>query len=288
MLIQVGRHWGLGNRMFRYAYARGLQALVPGAEVTGYDLPMFGLHADEAPLEGRVLHIAQGHRHSMQAVASLLNRGVYDHVQLDGFFQRLEFYPDREGFRRLFPPPLSGDLPCLGAAHVVINVRGAEVLGAAHPDYGPVPVCYFERVAERTGLTPVIMGQLGDDFYSDEIRRRFQGCTFLPSPSPAADFQVLSRAVNAIIGVSTFSWLACWMSDVAQVIHMPLKGLFNPLQRPDVDLVPFGDRRYCFHAFPVERWTASEAQRQGLLSSEGDFHCMSDDAVRQMIAYQPG
>lgn len=286
--IQVGRHHGIGNQMFRYAYARGLQALVPGSEVCGYDLPLFGLHSDVQALEGRLLHIARGHRHSMQAIASLLNRGVYDHVLLDGFVQRLEFYPDRERFAALFPPLPPVDTRCLGPDHVVVNVRAAEVLGNVHPDYGPVPVAYFQRAVDLTGLQPVVMGQLGDDCYSDAIRRGFEGATFLPSRSPGEDFQMVTSAVNVVIGVSTFSWLACWMSDTTRTIHMPLKGLFNPLQRPDVDLLPVGDHRYRFHAFPVERWTSSDEQRQRLLGAESGGQPVTHDQARQMVSYTTG
>jgi hypothetical protein len=283
--IQVSRNHGLGNKMFRYAYARALQALIPGSEVSGYDLPPFGLHAEVMPLEGRVLHIPHGHCHSMQTIASLINRGVYDHVLLDGFVQRLEFYPDREKFAALFPTAASLDAPTLGPAHVVVNVRAAETIGNLHPDYGPVPVAYFKQVADSTGLQPVVMGQLGDDFYSDAIRRSFEGCVFLPSRSPAEDFQILRSAVNVIIGVSTFSWLACWTSSAAQTVHMPLKGLFNPLQRPDVDLLPVGDARYHFHGFPVERWESSEAQRMRLVSGPADCQPVSHAQARQMMRY---
>jgi hypothetical protein len=283
--IQVGRHQGLANQMFRYAYARHLQALIPGSTVTGYDLPPFGLYADEVPLDGRVLHIPHGHRHPLQTIASLVNRGVYDHVQLDGYVQRLEFYPDRDGFGTLFPPLPAADLTFLGADHVVVNVRAAEVLGNIHPDYGPVPVAYFQQVAESTGLKPVVMGQLGDDFYSDRIRQCFQGCTFLPSRSPAEDFQILRQAVHVVIGVSTFSWLACWMSNTAKTIHMPLKGLFNPLQRPDVDLLPVGDLRYRFYAHAVERWEARADQKERLVSPQADIQPLTHDEVRRMMTY---
>lgn len=283
--IQVGRRQGLANQMFRYAYARGLQAMIPGSVVTGYDMAPFGLHAEQVPLQGRVLHIAQGHRHSMQTIASLVQRGAYDHVLLEGYVQRLEFYPDRAAFSSLFPSLHSVDTRCLGEDHVVIHVRAADVLGDVHPDYGPVPVAYLEKVAESTGLQPVIMGQLGDDFYSDRIRRCFHGCVFLPSRSPAEDFETLRSAVNVVLGVSTFGWLACWMSDVAKAIHMPLKGLLNPLQRPDVDLMPVGDLRYRFYAHPVERWASNEDQRARLVAPEADLQPVSHERARQLLTY---
>jgi hypothetical protein len=283
--IQVGRRNGVANQMFRYAYARGLQALIPGSVVTGFDLPMFGLTADVETLEGRVLHVVHGHRHSMHTIASLVNRGVYDHVLLDGFVQRMEFYPDPAELSALFPPLPPVDTTHLGPDRLVVNVRAAELLGNVHPDYGPVPVAYFRHVADSTGLQPVVMGQLGDDFYSEAIRRCFTGCVVLPSHSPAEDFQRLMSAANVVIGVSTFSWLACWMSCHVRTVHMPVKGLFHPVQRPDVDLLPVGDARYRFHGFPVERWVSGDDQRHRLVSDEFAGPMLTHAQVRQMIGY---
>lgn len=283
--IQVGRQQGTGNQMFRYAYAKALQAMVPGAEVVGHHLPMFGLQADTEPLDGRVLHMAHGHRHPLSTVSSLLKRRVYDHVQLDGFVQRMEFYPDRDLVANLFPALTQVDTRHVTDRHLLINVRGAEILGNVHPDYGPVPVAYFQKIADASGLEPVVMGQLGDDFYSDHIRRSFQGCTFLSSVSPAHDFETMRNAVHVVTAVSTFSWLACWMSRTTQTIHMPLKGLFNPLQRPDVDLLPLGDPRYRLHHFPVERWTASEEQKQRLVAPDAPFMTLTQAQARQLLSY---
>jgi hypothetical protein len=50
--------------------------------------------------------------------------------------------------------------------------------------------------------------------------------------------------------VSTFSWLAAWLSDAEQ-IFMPLSGLLNPMQSTDVDLAPLNDPRYRFFLFPI-------------------------------------
>ena len=53
-----------------------------------------------------------------------------------------------------------------------------------------------------------------------------------------------------MLSVSTFAWLAAWLSKAVQ-IHLPVCGLFNPMQVPDVDLLPITDPRYTFHLFPL-------------------------------------
>jgi hypothetical protein len=52
------------------------------------------------------------------------------------------------------------------------------------------------------------------------------------------------------LSVSTFSWLAAWLSH-ASTIFMPLTGFYNPFQDRDVDLVPLDDSRYKFDLFPI-------------------------------------
>ena len=41
---------------------------------------------------------------------------------------------------------------------------------------------------------------------------------------------------------------------------MPLLGVFNPMQRPEVDLAPLHDERYTFYGFPRLRWHGEKEQ----------------------------
>ncbi|EBV3599955.1 hypothetical protein DOI34_25665, partial [Salmonella enterica subsp. enterica serovar Virchow] len=51
----------------------------------------------------------------------------------------------------------------------------------------------------------------------------------------------------------------------AKVIHYPLCGWLNPLQRPEIDLTPVGDPRYRFYDFgPKKSWSASAADIEEL------------------------
>ena len=61
---------------------------------------------------------------------------------------------------------------------------------------------------------------------------------------------MLRRSKNIIPAISTFSWLAAWLSD-ADTIYYPLSGFLNPIQSEDVNLFPRGDRRYRLYLFPI-------------------------------------
>ena len=281
--IKIGRNGRLGNKMFQYMYCRYLQSLVPNSIVENLRIPEFNLTSPDLPLEGRTLEIMHGHRHSMQSIAYLLNNNIYDNLYFDGYVQRLEYYPSRDFCAGFFQSRQKPDRKHLGPDSLLINVRGFEVLVNTHPDYGPVPVDFFSQIVDQTRLSPVIMGQLGDDDYSHEIRRRFAGCTFIASTSILSDFEMIRNATNIVFGVSTFSWIAAWLSGTAQRIYMPVSGIFHPAQRPDVDLLPISDDRYRFYEFPVEKWQATKEQMSKLLASGRVFRQMTRAQTKGLI-----
>jgi len=225
--------------------------------VTGYDMPMFGLQrAADIPLPADCIKMQGGHVHNVPSIVSWLNLRPNGGVDYGGYSQRMEYFGSSD-LAAAFFPRLEVDVPEFGPDHLVINVRGAEILRGAHPDYMPIPISFYEEVIAESNLNPVFIGQLGDDDYSRELRRRFPLATFLESGGPAHDFELLRRAANLVIAVSTFSWMAAWLSRAARIVHMPVLGFFNPEQRPDIDVMPKDDARYRFHKFPIRKWKAT-------------------------------
>ena len=279
--IHIDRVGGLGNTMFQYMFARRLQSLVPEIVIGDVRIPEFGIDFGPIGAPEFELDLPPVHQVDMQEIAHLLVSGVYDGVRLRAFVQRLEYYSDRAEMAKLFPRVCEVDESLVGAGSLVINVRGKEILRDAHEDYGPVPVDFFTQIAESSGLEPVIVGQLGDDAYSEAIRRRFAGCSVLESVSPASDFELLRSAHNVVIGVSTFSWLATWLSPHVQQIFLPVSGIFNPAQRPDIDLLPLQDERYRYFEFPHEPWTASPEQLAALVQPGKTYRLMTNDGIRR-------
>lgn len=279
--IHIEKVGGLGNTMFQYMFAKRLESLVPDAVIADLDIPEFGIHLGSVGEPEFELTLPSVHQVDLLELAHLLNSGVYDGLRLRAFVQRMEYYPDRVAMADLFPRTCEVDDGLVGAGTLVVNVRAKEILRDVHEDYGPVPVDFFTQVAEASGLEPVIVGQLGDDDYSEAIRRRFAGCTILESVSAASDFELVRSARAAVIGVSTFSWLATWLSPYAQEIFLPLSGIFNPAQRPDIDLLPLQDDRYHFFDFPHESWTALPEQLDALVQPGKRYEAMSTDDVRR-------
>ena len=84
-----------------------------------------------------------------------------------------------------------------------------------------------------------------------------------------SDFERIRRSVNVMPSVSTFGWLAAWLSE-ARHIFLPVLGLLHPLQARSVNLLPLGDSRVRFflfphhYAVPVERFEAAHASIRGL------------------------
>ena len=253
-VIHLRATGGLGNRMFECLFAHRLLAELPGAVLTGDPLPEWGIRHPAIPLPRPSVSI-EGHRPELLRLVALVRAGLLRGIETNCLACRMELLPPLALARALFPAtpaPVSH-----GPDTLLINIRAAEILGPAHKDYRPLPVAHYEHLIASTGLRPVFMGQLGDDPYTAALRARFPAAGFEESRGPMADFATLRAARHLVLPVSTFSWLAAWLSE-AETIHLPLAGLFHAHRRPEVNLVPLDDPRYRFHLFPGDSWTGKE------------------------------
>jgi len=113
-----------------------------------------------------------------------------------------------------------------------------------------MPFCYYEEVIAATGLRPVFIGQIDDNPYSDALRRRFAGAKFLARRSSIEDFTTIRQARHVVLSISSYAWLAAWLSETAQSVHMPIYGLFEP-RLGQTFLLPVDDPRWRFYAIDV-------------------------------------
>lgn len=265
-IIKITPAGNVGNQMFQYMFARMLQARVPDARVVGYSMDMWSLRASACdPLPDKTITVSGGHWQDVAGLVDHLSGSDARAVDYGGYGQRLEYYGSPQEMGALFTPPEPIDVPVFDDDHLLINVRGNEILRGIHGDYLPVPVSFYARLIADTGLHPVFMGQILNDFYSIALRNAFPDATFLPSMGPIRDFEMIRRAAHVAISVSSFSWLAAWLSQ-AKTIHVPVLGFLNPRQRPDINLLPADDCRYRFHKFPVRFWKASDDDMRFVLS----------------------
>ncbi|MEQ1940267.1 hypothetical protein ABMA46_18645 [Mesorhizobium sp. CN5-321] len=252
----------MGNQMLQYMWALNLQRLTDDTHICGHDIPFWGIKADVPDEFGRHPLRLGGHFLNVDHVGKLIRNGTVKNILLGGLGFQIQNYASPEFYRKVF---LSDAIEAegYGEEYVVFNIRGAEILKNCHADYRPVPFSYFDTVIATAKARPVFLGQIGDDDYSRELRKRYPDAVFQPSRGPLIDFETLRRSHQIAIAVSTFSWLAGWLSS-AKVIHYPMSGMLNPLQRPDIDLTPSEDPRYRFYHFPVQKWSATAAEMNEL------------------------
>lgn len=265
-VIQVSPMGGLGNRMIQYMAARALAARVPDSRVVQIHLPEWGVQVAPVPPDGQeVLVVTEPHL-NLDRLALLLNTGRIGRVDIRSYAQRMENFSSRDAYADLFGGP-----PAFRTApdELLINIRQGDILDGHHPDYVLVPPEFYAWLALRTGLSPVFLGQIEDLPYLSALRERFPKARFVPSQGAIADFATLRAARHIVPAVSTFSWLAAWLSD-SEHVHLPVLGLLHPLQSPATHLLPMDDARYSFHVFPhhyaepVDRVAAAHAALRGL------------------------
>lgn len=280
MQVHVVPVGNLANQMLQLVFLDSLQRTLPELEIGGVELPLWGIRRElpASPLAARLR--LYGQYVDRELLQGLLRRGWLREFEFAALGFRMSNY-DLGHVRRLFPASAAVRQP-LAADELLINVRGAETLSNVHADYGPLPVAYLRQLVKATGLRPVLMGQIGSDWYSDALRQAFPGCREIPSQGIREDFDIIRAARHIAMSVSTFSWLACWLSD-AETIHMPVVGIFNPQQRNDIDLLPIDDPRYRFYEFGIRHWAASQPQIDEL-SAEGHWPELARDRAKAKLA----
>ena len=241
----------LANRMIQHMVALSIKADVPGASIPVVDLPEWGRDEAEAfdvpepDLEIDTMRVDVG------AIAARMRRGDLRTVELSGYVQNIDNFLDPDIYRSVFVGP--NDVLGYGPKVLLISLRMDEVLSGDHPPYVLLPVSFYRELVGQTGLKPVFFGQLTPSPYLDALKAAFPDARFVPGRNPVHDFETIRRSRNIVVSVSTFSWLAAWLSN-AERVFLPLAGLFNPMFGATYghghNLVP-RDQRYRLFLFPL-------------------------------------
>jgi hypothetical protein len=284
---------GFANRMIQHLAAQGLASALSDARIIHSAFPEWGIDGVDltGPIGRSVSYGPWRHRLDVIGVADCLARGVIDTVVLDSYAQHFDNFPDVATARRLFVTPSAlEDVRGFGADRLVISIRGGEILDGRHPDYILLPPSFYEGLIEQTGLKPVFFGQIEDNAYCLALRARFPRAEFVAGQGVMHDFAVLRRSCHIVPSISTFSWLAAWLSE-AESVHLPVAGLFNPRQARAHFLLPLDDPRYRFHLFPlayavdVAKYPHHFATMQRAL--DGTARLVSADRLRAIIEAAP-
>jgi hypothetical protein len=248
-VIHVSTMGNLANQMMQYLLAASLGARAGHCAFSNVNLPLWGIV--HPWVEGDFPHteIVTDPAPDLDRLARALTVGQLQRVDIRTYGQRIGNFPDVEVCRDLFRhqgPAYAG----AGPDELLCNIRQGDILDAVHPDYVLIPTDFYADLAEETGLRLVFMGQLDESPYLAQLRARFPQARFLPSRGAAADFERIRRSRYVVPSISTFGWLAAWLSD-AERVFQPVLGLMHPLQARSVDLLPLNDPRYRFYLFPI-------------------------------------
>lgn len=265
--IRIEPYGNLGNQMFQYLLALAFAARVP-AVIRGHRMADWDLEDGEPPRRpNRVWVGVRRHQIPFDQIVELLRADRRVDLLITGVSCRIEYWEDQLAeARRVFPP--DGTVTGGGERELVINIRGNEILHGAHANYVPLPLSLYDELLASSGLEPVFVGQLGGNPYVDELRRRHPGARFLTHDDPLGDFQFVRASVNVVPAVSTYSWLAAWLSETACAVYLPVAGLFHPEARADVDLLPVGDPRYRMVQTRLHSWQGTEAELERLVTGD--------------------
>lgn len=275
-----------GNRLFQYLFCAELARRAGTHVVTGVHIPDMGISTPPGPADtDGFLHFEGRHAFDLAGMAEALRTGPHPGATFIGYAARIEYY-HRDRCRELLnlnPGHGAG----FGPEFLVINIRAGDIVrgptpelmatgygrpyrlsdlyDGVHPDYRPLPVSFYERLVRETRLKPVFVGETGSHKqYESALRQRFPDAVFTGRRTPREDFLTLMGSANLVLAVSTFSWLAGWFSE-ARTIHLPIAGFLDPVQRPDVNLIPpASDARYIHHPFPRIRWEGTADQVDAL------------------------
>jgi hypothetical protein len=266
--IQIIHQGQTGNKIIQLLVAKSLQNLVPDSEILGLNIPEIGLTDDRTFSGNNISLFDAGHDFSLRKLAYYLNTQAIDVLGLRIFGARLEHFPDLNASRLEFGSFLDvRPNERVASDEVLIHIRANDVVVNPHSDYPLLPLNFYQEVCDMHNLRPVFMGQIANDLYGSTLRARFGGARIIPMSSVVEDLRLIASAENIVCSVSSFAWIAAWLSRRAQQVHMPLAGLFNPLQRPDIDLIPCDDARFHFYYFEPQEWTASSEQIAACISS---------------------
>jgi hypothetical protein len=233
-----------GNRMFQYMLATQLQRrLGPRAVLYGPGMAEWGWAATPVPKQPSSPLILGGHLFDLDEIAHCLRSGMCDAIIIRGWGMRVEYFPRVEECRALFKSEVVGQP--VSEDEVLISIRAEDVESGAHEPYFPLPFDFYEAVIHAERKRPVFMGQLQPSPYIQALRQRFPAARYLPLASPIEDFQTMRNAGCVVPSISSFAWLATWLSESASTIHLPVAGLFDP-RRGRQNLMPVGDERYRF------------------------------------------
>ncbi|APG30468.1 Hypothetical protein GbCGDNIH3_1502 [Granulibacter bethesdensis] len=287
-LIKIWAQGNPGNILMMYLSALKIRKHLGYGDITNVKIPIFGIDLPDIRLAGWGLHntaYANGRQAGYvpaPGLAHAVRHSDAKFISLEGYCQHVKNFPTREelDYEQFFSAIPNGDGG--GDDELVINIRGGEILRGIHQDYTLLPPEYYYYLVAKTGKKPIFYGQLDESPYMTELRSFFPHATFIQSRGVREDFDFLRKSKHIVLCVSTFSWMAAWMSN-ATTIHFPIAGVLNPMQHTTSMLLPLDDPRYKFYMFPVYYGTHVDQYRDYLDPVRTTWQPMEPDKLREIV-----
>ena len=276
----------LANQMIEYMVALKFKSLVPACRISNVHMPAWGIEHPAIDSPGPVAFARDQQHIDLLGLSNDMHAGKINRVDWLGYGQRLENFLPRERYVDTFVPPFRSAVG-FGSEYLVCHVRAGEILDGSAPNYPLTPVEFFADLIAETGLKPVFMGQTAPNAYTNRLRQRFPNAMFLDTQDIVIDFETIRQSKNVVVGVSTYAWLAAWLSTTAENIFMTVSGLLNPIQTQVVDLLPFGDARFRFYLFPLNYAVPTERHAEIHRRIAPYWRYVSHDALKQMHTQIP-
>ena len=273
---------GFANRMLQYLVGRRIAAAVDGCRISSAVLPAWGIHHPILPgaLGPEIIPPGPRQQVDIARIVGKLSKGENSRGTFQPNVQWFSNFPDVDLCRSVFPANES-DYPGFGPDYLVCNLRGGKILDGSRMHRVLLPIEFYADIARTKGLKLVFMGQVEENAYSRALKQRFPDAIFQPSRGAVADFQTLRNSKNLVVAVSAFSWLAAWLSR-ADMIVLPVSGMFHPAQEPGVDLLPPADERYCFYLFPINYAVPVARFAEAHRALQGNWRSVSRELISKL------
>ena len=249
-VVEISSMGNIGNRAIQFLAASKIVEEIGRGKITGYHMEEFGYSAIENSFNcppHQEIKITPDELFNIDQIKSIVNFQNIKKIRFWHYGQRMEYLPNLEKCRNLISKQTEY-FPKLEKNDLLINIRGGEILEGV--DFYPfIPYSFYKQILAKTRLNPVFMGQTDHPAVRSELKRHFPAAKIYGSLGVQHDFDFIRSADNIVISVSTFSWLAAYLSE-AQNIYMVMAGLFNINHMKNIDLLPVNDARYHFYLFP--------------------------------------
>lgn len=257
--MRVIYHGRLANNLFQYCFARilaeALESRLIAAPIPGF--PGTRGRASHDPLstydghirltqpwrESRLLLEEDGERlfttfDNLIATLKQWNRRSLITIDGIGAFLNIRFYEHhleriREEWLKL--PPREE----MHSRDLTVHIRSGDIwwnpaTQPPHASYCALPFSFYhEIIASENWRRIYVVTEDPTDPMAMKVAREY-GAEIV-SKDVLHDFCFLRGSTNVVLAVSTFSWLAGYLSK-ADRIYMPIAGLFHSGVRPDIDL----------------------------------------------------